>query len=218
VADRSNTASPMATPPTTVVTGAGGWLGAALVHRLCADPSRQHLRLLAADTADAAAIRSRLAGAGVDTDRSSIVVGDVSRADTARRLLHGLTGEVDVLHAAGVIHPRRVRDFVAVNADGTRHVLEASMDAGVRRVVHVSSNSPFGTNPHPDDVFRAEEPYHPYLGYGRSKMQAELAVTDAVAAGLDAVIVRPPWFYGPFQPARQTTFFRMVRRAGWNGP
>jgi nucleoside-diphosphate-sugar epimerase len=36
-------------------------------------------------------------------------------------------------------------------------------------------------------------------------------VLDAVAGGLDAVIVRPPWFYGPFQPPRQTTFFRMVR-------
>ena len=34
---------------------------------------------------------------------------------------------------------------------------------------------------------------------------------DAVSRGLDAVIVRPPWFYGPFQPARQTTFFRLVR-------
>ena len=42
-------------------------------------------------------------------------------------------------------------------------------------------------------------------------MQAELRVLDAVAGGLDAVIVRPPWFYGPFQPARQTTFFRLVR-------
>ena len=42
-------------------------------------------------------------------------------------------------------------------------------------------------------------------------MQAELRVGDAVGRGLDAVIVRPPWFYGPFQPARQTTFFRLVR-------
>ena len=77
--------------------------------------------------------------------------------------------------------------------------------------MHVSSNSPFGTNAHRTDTFRNDEPYHPYYGYGRSKMQAELHVAEAVAAGLDAVIVRPPWFYGPFQPARQTTFFRMVR-------
>ena len=89
--------------------------------------------------------------------------------------------------------------------------MAAALGHGVRRVVHVSSNSPFGTNPHPGDTFRNDEPYHPYYGYGRSKMQAELRVLDAVDRGLDAVIVRPPWFYGPFQPARQTTFFRMVR-------
>ena len=77
--------------------------------------------------------------------------------------------------------------------------------------MHVSSNSPFGTNSHPGDRFRNEEPYHPYYGYGQSKMDAELAVFDAVEAGLDAVIVRPPWFYGPHQPSRQTTFFKLVR-------
>ena len=37
-------------------------------------------------------------------------------------------------------------------------------------------------------------------------------IERAVATGLDATIVRPPWFYGPFQPPRQTTFFRLVRR------
>ena len=42
-------------------------------------------------------------------------------------------------------------------------------------------------------------------------MQAELRVARRRRRGLDAVIVRPPWFYGPFQPPRQTTFFRMVR-------
>jgi nucleoside-diphosphate-sugar epimerase len=90
-------------------------------------------------------------------------------------------------------------------------VLEAARAGGARRFVHVSSNSPFGTNSHAGDHFRQHEPYAPYYGYGYSKMQAELAVFDAVEAGLDAVIVRPPWFYGPHQPPRQTTFFRMVR-------
>ena len=89
--------------------------------------------------------------------------------------------------------------------------MTAARAAGVRRVVHVSSNSPFGVNPLPRDTFRNDEPYDPYLGYGRSKMRAELHVLDAVAGnGLNAVIVRPPWFYGPYQPARQTTFFKLV--------
>ena len=89
--------------------------------------------------------------------------------------------------------------------------MAAALAAGVRRVVHVSSNSPFGANASTTDTFRNDEPYDPSYGYGRSKMRAELRVGEAVGRGLDAVIVRPPWFYGPFQPARQTTFFRLVR-------
>ena len=81
----------------------------------------------------------------------------------------------------------------------------------MRRMVHVSSNSPFGTNPDRRDTFRNDEPFHPYLGYGASKMAGELRVADAVGRGLNVVIVRPPWFYGPHQPARQTTFFTLVR-------
>ncbi|HUC34060.1 MAG TPA: NAD(P)-dependent oxidoreductase [Ilumatobacteraceae bacterium] len=196
-----------APPTTTVVTGATGWLGRALVTRLVADKRRQHLRLLARSAAEASALREAVAGRpGVD-----VIVGDIAKADTAMRLLHGVGGEADVLHTAGVIHPRRVREFTEVNVNGTRHLLDAARDAGVRRFVHVSSNSPFGTNPDPADAFRADEPFHPYLGYGKSKMQAELAVADAAAAGLDTAIVRPPWFYGPYQPPRQTTFFRLVR-------
>ena len=196
-----------APPTTTVVTGATGWLGRALVTRLVADGRRPHLRLLARSAAEASALREAVAGRpGVD-----VIVGDIAKADTAMRLLHGLGGDADVLHTAGVIHPRRVREFTEVNVNGTRHVLDAARDARVRRFVHVSSNSPFGTNPDPADTFRADEPFHPYLGYGRSKMQAELAVAEAAAAGLDTAIVRPPWFYGPYQPPRQTTFFRLVR-------
>jgi len=115
------------------------------------------------------------------------------------------------VHGAGIIHPRVVADFAKVNAQGTRYMVDVARAAGVRRFVHVSSNSPFGTNPVHGETFRNQEPYHPYLGYGTSKMQGELAVLAGVEAGLDAVIVRPPWFYGPFQPPRQTTFFRMIR-------
>ncbi len=140
------------------------------------------------------------------------MVGDLRKPADLDRLFDGLDGAVDVLHTAGVIHPRNVAEFFAVNVDGVRSMLDHSIRHRVRRFVHVSSNSPFGTNAHPADRFRNDEPYHPYYSYGRSKMEAELAVGDAVADGLNAVIVRPPWFYGPHQPPRQTTFFTMVRR------
>jgi nucleoside-diphosphate-sugar epimerase len=50
------------------------------------------------------------------------------------------------------------------------------------------------------------------MQYGRSKMHMEQVVKEFQALGkIDTVIVRPPWFYGPHQPARQTLFFSMIR-------
>ena len=195
-------------PDATIVTGAAGWLGTALVHALVEPGSPWErpgaVRALVTNRVESDRLRAL-------DDRIEPVVGDVTDPRSLDGLADGLAGAVDVIHTAGVIHPRTVADFEAVNAGGTRNVLALAERAGVRRFVHVSSNSPFGTNAHPGDRFRNDEPYHPYYGYGRSKMHAELAVVDAVGRGLDAVMVRPPWFYGPHQPPRQTTFFKMVR-------
>ena len=193
----------LAAPAVTVVTGASGWLGRALVHHLLADEGRPRLRLLVRTTAEAHALDA--------FSNVEIVIGDIAKPDTMARLLHDVGDDADLIHTAGIIHPTTTRQFFEVNTNGTRHVVEAALDHGVRRLVHVSSNSPFGTNPHNGDTFRANEPYHPYYGYGQSKMQGELAVFEAMERGLEATIVRPPWFYGPFQPPRQTTFFRLVR-------
>ena len=195
-------------PDTTVITGATGWLGTALVHALTRAGGDWYrpgaLRVLVRDRAEGARLH--------DLDaRIEPVVGDLTRPASLTALFSDRDGTVDVLHTAGIVHAPRVADFEAINAEGTRAMLAAAASARVRRFVHVSSNSPFGTNAHPGDRFRADEPFHPYYGYGRSKMHAELAVRAAVDAGLDAVIVRPPWFYGTHQPPRQTTFFRMVR-------
>lgn len=198
-------------PHTTVVTGAAGWLGRALVHRLLSDPGRERFRLLAQSTAEAAEL-SAFVGSHKSGKDIEVVIGDVARADTAARLMNQLGTTTDVIHTAGVIHPKKVSQFYEVNTNGTRYLAQAALDAEVRRFVHVSSNSPFGTNPDKADTFRHDEPFNPYLGYGKSKMQGELVIIETAAAGLDTAIVRPPWFYGPFQPPRQTTFFRMVRK------
>lgn len=195
-------------PDVTIVTGAGGWLGTVLMAALTdADGSKHRVGEIRPF------VRTRVEADAMSALGPHVrpVVGDLRRATDLDRLFDGLTGGVDVIHTAGVIHPRNVAEFASVNTEGTRQMLGRARSNGVRRFVHVSSNSPFGTNSHPADRFRNDEPYHPYYGYGRSKMEAELAVFDAVEAGLDAVIVRPPWFYGPHQPPRQTKFFTMVR-------
>lgn len=198
-------------PATTIVTGASGWFGRAYLAAIGAGGSEVTgpvgrsgaVRVLVPVPADVQSVLSVL-------PRSVVHVGDVTDPSALERLFEGGDG-ASVVHAAGVIHPKRVADFEAVNADGTANVLAAAKKNGVRRLVHVSSNSPFGVNPTPTDVFRHNEPYQPYLGYGRSKMLAEERVRAANSPDLETVVVRPPWFYGPWQPLRQTTFFRLIR-------
>ena len=198
-------------PDLTVVTGAAGWFGRAYLSALGGarpgtGPAARAggVRALVHHPAEVPMVLEAFPDAEVH-------VGSVTDAGTLDRLFHGAAG-ASVVHAAGVIHPRTPTDFAAVNVDGTRAVLAHAASAGARRLVHLSSNSPFGFNPSPTDVFRHDEPYRPWLGYGHSKAQGERAVLDAhLENGLETVVVRPPWFYGPFQPERQTTFFRMVR-------
>jgi nucleoside-diphosphate-sugar epimerase len=188
-------------PDLTIVTGAAGWLGTALTAALAQRPGALRLNVLDADEA------TRLRTHAPDAE---YVVGDLTAPGVATTLLAGAAG-ADVLHTAGIIHPAKMEDFDRVNVGGTRAVLDAARAAGARRLVHVSSNSPFGLNPTPTDSFGAEEPFHPYMGYGRSKMAAEQLVRAAHGDGIETTVVRPPWFYGRHQPARQTRFFTAIR-------
>ena len=185
-----------------VVTGAAGWLGLNIIDFLAAKRYPHPVRTLARTPDEALAIHA--AGLGLDVH---VEVGDVSDANVLGRLF-GEDEGLGVIHAAGVIHPSTIAEFERVNVEGTRAVIRQAQANSASRFVHISSNSPFGTNAGPDDHFRANEPYRPYLGYGQSKMRGELAVRES---DIDAVILRPLWFYGPFQPERQATFFTMVR-------
>jgi nucleoside-diphosphate-sugar epimerase len=143
--------------------------------------------------------------------RVEVVTGDLRKPEDCARFCEGSKGSV-LFHTAGLIHPRRVADFYSVNVRGTANLLDSAVRAGIRRAVVVSSNSPFGCNPHPDHLFDESSAYNPYMNYGRSKMQMELMIRALRDGGrIEAVIVRPPWFYGPNQPPRQTEFFRMIR-------
>lgn len=194
-----------ATPaPAAVVTGAGGWLGRNLVRSLAED--RERIRCLVQSPAEATLLE-------VVSPAVEPVVGDVRDPDVVGRLFDGMRG-APVFHGAAVIHPEgRTRQLFDVNVGGTDIVLDAARRAGAGRVLHVSSNSPFGANPTVDHRFTEDSPFNPYLAYGASKLEAERLVQRAHERGdLETVILRPPWFYGPFQPERQTTWLKTVRR------
>lgn len=191
--------------PTLVVTGAAGWLGQNLLRTTL--PDRAKVRCLA-HTDDQAALLSVL------SPTVEAVVGDVRDPVVLERLFEGLATPT-VVHAAAVIHPAtgKTREFFDVNVGGTEMVLDAARRAGARRLVHISSTSPFGANPRPGDSFTEDSPRDPFVGYGSSKHEAEQLVTRAHERGdVGTVILRAPWFYGPWQPARQAQFFTGLRK------
>lgn len=188
-----------------VVTGAGGWLGRNLVRALAAE-GRDRIRCLVQSPAEATLLE--VVSPAIDP-----VVGDVRDPAAVEQLFEGMGGAT-VFHAAAVIHPSsKVRELFDVNVGGTAHVLDGARRAGSARVLHLSSNSPFGANPTPEHRFTEDSPFAPHLSYGASKLEAETLVRRAHDRGdVEAVILRPPWFYGPHQPERQTTWLRTVRR------
>jgi nucleoside-diphosphate-sugar epimerase len=189
-----------------VVSGAAGWLGQNLVRALAAQPERRVIRCLVHEPADRALLEL------VDP-RVEVVVGDVRDPAAIDALFEGVGG-ASVFHAAAVIHPARyVRELYDVNVGGTQLMLDRARRVGAARFVYISSNSPFGANATIDDRFDEDSPVHPYMAYGRSKLEAEQLVQRTYDRGdLATVILRPPWFYGPFQPDRQTRFLSAVRR------
>lgn len=187
-----------------VVTGAAGWLGQNLLRATL--PDRSRIRALVLD--DEQAMLLSVLGPQVEP-----VVGDVRDPVALERLLDGVASPT-VVHAAAVIHPEKgTRELFDVNVGGTEMVLDAARRAGARRLVHISSTSPFGANPRPGDRFTEDSPRNPFVGYGHSKHEAEQLVTRADRRGdLETVILRAPWFYGPWQPERQARFFTGLRK------
>ena len=196
-----------------IVSGGSGWLGRRLITALWnglanvpafSAPFHRSVRCLVHEEQDSEIITHA-------HPEAIQFAGDLRHADTLAPLFANAEGAT-VFHCAGLIHPGRVKDFYDVNVDGTQAMLNAAAQAGVKRFVHVSSNSPIGCNPNSQHRFDEESAYNPYMNYGRSKKEAEDLVNAAHTAGqIECVIIRPPWFYGPGQPPRQTEFFKMIK-------
>lgn len=198
--------------PLILVTGAAGWLGSRLVESLLNGlPDHEELK----SPANNLRIRvlllpgQDLGPLKLHSSRIEIVTGDIRKPADCARFCANAKGAI-LFHTAGIIHPKRVSDFYAINRDGTNNLLDAAIATGVKRAVIVSSNSPCGCNPHSDHLFDELSPFNPYMNYGRSKMEMELAVRER-SNRIETVLIRAPWFYGPNQPPRQTLFFQMIR-------
>ncbi len=170
---------------TTVVTGATGFLGSALVTRLI--QRRQPVRLLVRDEKKA---RQQFG------DAVTIVAGEISDAAPVRQAVDGAT---TMYHLAGrLYHPSVPPElYRQTHVEGTRILLEACRgQTQLRRIVHVGTTGVYGVT---GEVPASEDaPFAPTNAYEATKLEGELLALRAhQEQGLPVTVVRPGLVYGP---------------------
>ena len=184
----------------TLVTGASGFVGSALVRKLIA--VQHQVRVLLRPASD----RRNIEGLHLE-----VALGDLADVGSLKRALEGCTA---LFHVAAdywlwARHPQQIYES---NVAGTANIMQAALKAGVKRVVYTSSVATLGLNA---DGSPADENTPVTLDemighYKRSKFLAEAEVKRMIAdQALPAVIVNPSTPVGP-RDIKPTPTGRMV--------
>lgn len=181
-----------------LVTGANGFVGRGVVRTLMSE-GRDVV----------AAVRTR--DARVPANVETRMVSDLTSADW-RPVLVDVS---HVVHLAARVHIRQetaadpVLEFRKANVEGTARLARQAVEAGVRRLVYVSSikvNGELGT-------FSETSVVAPADPYGLSKWEAEECLRRLAAeTALDVVILRPPLIYGPGVGGNLGALMRLIER------
>lgn len=170
------------------VTGATGFVGGRLAERL----RKRGDEVVALVRTPVRA--ERLRGLGCE-----LAEGDLS---SRAGLAAAAAGSDAVFHLAAIyrngVPASRRPELFEVNVQGTENVLDAAVDAGVARIVYVSSNVVFGNT----RGRVVDETYEPPAGeyvsvYHETKALAHRAAEERIARGAPVVIVQPGGIYGP---------------------
>jgi nucleoside-diphosphate-sugar epimerase len=127
-----------------------------------------------------------------ERDRITVVDGDIRDRAAVDRALEGCDM---VVHCAAALPLYKPADIFSTDIDGTRTVLQAALDAGVARAVHVSSTAVYGIPDH--HPLLETDRLHGVGPYGEAKVKAEEVCDEFRAQGMTVPIIRPKSFIGP---------------------
>ena len=190
---------------TVAVTGAGGFLGRALVPALL--DAGYAVRALVRTVPPAASARV-----------TWVATGDLAQAAHAG-LRDALAGCEALVHLAAQAHrpvddtPAARAALQALNVDAAARLAQAAAEDGVRHIVFASSVKVHGERSRPGHPLRENDPLQPADAYGASKVAAEAALARVARdTGLRVTALRLPLVYGPGAKANFAALIRAVRR------
>lgn len=184
---------------TIFLTGGTGFLGGEMARTLATDEGAT-VRVLVRAVARAGYIQGV---PGVE-----LVSGDLSDPHPLVDAMRGCSVVLHVAAATGGDLPTQT----AANVEGTRHVVQAAAQAGVKRVVHISTIAVYGYR-HPGDVTEDTPPQPAHEYYGMTKAQAETIIhQEAARRGIEYAIIRPAFIYGARSGAWTGTMYDLANR------
>jgi dihydroflavonol-4-reductase len=171
----------------TLVTGATGFLGSAIVRELQKDG--REVKVLVRAGAD----MGNIDGLGLE-----LAYGDLRDEDSLKKALEGC----DVLYHTAAYYSlwdKNKRLIYDINVEGTRNILQAALDLGLAKTVYTSTVGCIGLLENGKSA-NEETPFNPATlcnDYKRSKYQAEKVALEFSHKGLPLVVVNPSTPIGP---------------------
>lgn len=127
-----------------------------------------------------------------EKDKINAILGDIRHPEEVRKSLEGCDV---VVHAAAALPLYSPEDIYSTDIEGSRIVLTEAYNAGIKRVVQISSTAVYGIPDHhplyEDDKLIGVGPY------GRAKIDAEKVCAEFRSKGMCVPIIRPKSFIGP---------------------
>jgi nucleoside-diphosphate-sugar epimerase len=130
-----------------------------------------------------------------EQEKVRVIRGDIRDRSILKEALQG----TDVLfHLAAALAASIIkkREFFRINVEGTENVMRAAQETGVERIIHFGSAGVLGSVKKNQPVGE-DHPPHPLDIYDRTKLDGERSALRLAREGMDIVVVRPGWAYGP---------------------
>lgn len=132
--------------------------------------------------------------------------GDVTDTFSIKEALNGVE---KIYHCAAVVSftPQDMKKLHYVNAEGTANIINASLEAGIKKLIHCSSIAAIGKPENGTDLIDENLSWKASSrnpNYSISKYNAEREVWRGIEEGLNAAIVNPSIIIGPGHPYRSS--------------